>query len=288
MLNVAFWNLGKNNCVGAVEEFAQLVASGACGGTPSDAVIGFAEYQGVDWDALCLKMGGAWTHEKCSNRKFIIMTNAKSTLVETKETSYAVSKKVLIRRKARALDAKEIIICFTHLPAPVGAWRPDNARHDSAEALKDHIMNSEKEWKNPDSIILGDLNMNPFDDAMVSGKGLNATMCREIARRDTRKWKAGENQKETRFFYNPMWRLLGDRTSNNQPGTFYHSGDSSETLFWHCLDQVLLRPSLIDSLHQKSPQIVTKLKSIDLLTAEGIINKNYSDHLPIKISLVFS
>ena len=66
-----------------------------------------------------------------------------------------------------------------------------------------------------------------------------------------------------RFFYNPMWGLFGDRTVG-PPGTYYHRAATVGALFWHMFDQVLLRPVLMDLLHDLA--ILDRIGGESLLT----------------------
>lgn len=85
------------------------------------------------------------------------------------------------------------------------------------------------------TILVGDLNMNPFEDGVTGSLGLHAVMTRKIAERRSRTVQGTERK----FFYNPMWGLLGDQTIG-APGTFYHRKPGVIDVFWHMVDQVLL------------------------------------------------
>jgi hypothetical protein len=56
-------------------------------------------------------------------------------------------------------------------------------------------------------VLVGDFNMNPFQEGVVAANGLNAVMARRVAaRRRTRVVQ----EREYPFFYNPMWGHFGD------------------------------------------------------------------------------
>lgn len=83
-------------------------------------------------------------------------------------------------------------------------------------------------------------------------------------------------------FYNPMWSLFGDQVG---PGaSYYWDNAEPDNHHWYMLDQVLLRPSLMNR-----PYIVQILDTDgqhSLLTPEGIASKEHlSDHLPILFTL---
>lgn len=121
--------------------------------------------------------------------------------------------------------------------------------------------------------------MNPFHDGMVSAFGLHAVMAREVARAGQRVVQG----KPWRFFYNPMWACFGDRPPG-PPGTFFLSSSKPINHFWHILDQVLVRPSLMDKLN--NVRIVASLDNDgepSLLDHLG--HPLGTDHLPIFFQL---
>lgn len=130
------------------------------------------------------------------------------------------------------------------------------------------------------TIVIGDLNTDPFDPGMIAANGLNAVMARDLAVPEGR-IVAGRTY---RSFYNPMWSLLGDRTPG-PPGTFFHSSGAHLECHWHALDQVLLRPDLADSL--------SDLRILDTDGTEALVTERgrpassrASDHLPIQAWLL--
>ncbi|RGK51900.1 hypothetical protein DW653_15980 [Phocaeicola plebeius] len=57
-------------------------------------------------------------------------------------------------------------------------------------------------------------------------------------------------------------------------------------LFWHLLDQVLIRKGLIDYFEDSQLDIITTIDGNSLLNRNGSINnKDYSDHLPLKFRI---
>jgi exonuclease III len=130
------------------------------------------------------------------------------------------------------------------------------------------------------TLVVGDLNMNPFEEGVIGAPALHAVMTKKLAERKERLVQGTPY----RFFYNPMWGFFGDRTTG-PPGTYYHRSASVGDLFWHMLDQVLLRPSLMDRLRD--------LKILDTIGGEGLLthpaglprNTACSDHLPLAFRL---
>jgi exonuclease III len=135
------------------------------------------------------------------------------------------------------------------------------------------------------TVVMGDLNANPFESPIGSTSGMNAVMTRAIA-------KGGERvvlNRSYSFFYNPMWNLFGDDPTDDAPGTYYYRGPDPHELYWHMLDQVLVRPSLIDRFDIGSLGIVKTIGTDRLHRNTGIPNRtHYSDHFPIVFGLNLS
>lgn len=79
-----------------------------------------------------------------------------------------------------------------------------------------------------------------------------------------------------------MWELLGN---SEICGTMYYNSSDSINYYWHIYDQVLITPDLIDSFNIDGLKIITKTNQSNFLTLSGLLNKNISDHLPIKFNL---
>ena len=169
----------------------------------------------------------------------------------------------------------EMLIVAAHLPSE--REYDDEDLLDFAEESRMEIERSEHSVGHKNTIVVGDFNTNPFDDRLVSFRGFHSVMDKRIAQRGSRILRG----KERCFFYNPMWSLLGDRTSG-PPGTFYYNKSKSIVYFWHMLDQVLLRPDLIPFFPDNELRIITETDSDSLLSNNGIPNKSEaSDHLPL-------
>ncbi len=129
------------------------------------------------------------------------------------------------------------------------------------------------------TIVVGDFNMNPFEPGMAGAQALHAMMTKNLARREERDVRG----RPYSFFYNPMWGHFGDRT-DGPPATYYLRASKPYNLFWHMYDQVLLRPSLMDSLRE--------LHILDTDGVEPLLTRNDlpstssgSDHLPLLFSI---
>lgn len=150
---------------------------------------------------------------------------------------------------------------------------------------------AEKKTKHNRTLIVGDLNMNPFDAAMVGAEGFNAVMTRDAAQQEDRRI----GKQTYPFFYNPMWSHFGDSTHelyppghpDHQPaGTCYYSPRESRWYYWNMSDQVLIRPELLPFFRNQDLKIIVTDGVTSLLTNRGLPNRTLaSDHFPIRFRL---
>jgi hypothetical protein len=149
------------------------------------------------------------------------------------------------------------------------------------------LREAEEDARHERTIVVGDFNMNPFDKGMIDPEiGFGAMMNRSLAARHSTSGSAGAKR-----FYNPTWSKLG-RDLPDPPGTFYwpNVGDPFN-VYWHSLDQVLIRPALLNTFRDEDFHILTSIpwtggERLDLVRSTG---KHWelqiSDHLPILFKL---
>jgi hypothetical protein len=126
------------------------------------------------------------------------------------------------------------------------------------------------------TLVFGDFNANPFESAVAGALGMHAVISKELAKSKPREMLG----RTCPYFYNPMWSAYGARS--RAPATYYFRGSDPHELYWHMLDQVVVRPLLIDRFDSNALQIVTDIRGKDLLTKHGIPNdRDFSDHLPL-------
>jgi hypothetical protein len=171
-----------------------------------------------------------------------------------------------------------ILLIGTHLESKVG--KSDGTQSRLAVQTRKSIEEIEKAHDIENTILVGDLNMNPFDSGIIAATALNAVMSRQVAANSTRKF----SRNVYKYFYNPMWKFFASSASEVQ-GTHYFS-NSEECYYWNILDQVLIRLSLLDHFRDSDIEILTWAGTESLLY-EGIPHKDLiSDHLPIRFSLL--
>jgi len=134
------------------------------------------------------------------------------------------------------------------------------------------------------TVVVGDLNMNPFEIGIVGAEALHAVMDKKTALKISR-IVSGESRL---FFYNPMWGRLGDG-SKGPPGTYYRQSNRQVNYFWNTYDQVLIRPELISRFRDDDFRVLTTAGVTSLVTSDGIPDVAVSsDHLPILFRLDLS
>ena len=195
-------------------------------------------------------------------------------------TPVSESARVSIRR-LRLPARNEILVAAAHLPSRLH-FSSDSMTFECAN-LAEMIKDQEEESEHRRTIVMGDLNVNPFEAGMVGTGGLHAVMSREVASRGSRTVQAREYD----FFYNPMWAHFGDR-QNGPPGTYYYDKAEHVTYFWNIFDQILVRPALLEGLGSESVRILTSVKGLSLLGPGGRPDRAVaSDHLPVLLDLDF-
>jgi hypothetical protein len=180
-------------------------------------------------------------------------------------------------RRLRPPVGQEILICAAHLPSKLHQQEYDQGHQ--ARRLSDLLRAAENRHGLQASIVIGDLNMDPFEDPLVAADGLHAVMDKTIALAASRRVQGAAWP----YLYNPMWSRLGD-DSAGPPGTYFYSSGRMVNHFWHTFDQVLIRPELLALFPNDGLKVITRVGGDDLIST-GKISSNFSDHLPICVRL---
>jgi hypothetical protein len=150
------------------------------------------------------------------------------------------------------------------------------------------IRRIEEEVGHRRTVLVGDLNMNPFDHGVVQATGLHAIPSHRVATQRGPAKHRGERKVDGKyypFFYNPMWNCFGDERGG-PAGTFYRDKGNTISYFWHMYDQVLVRPSLVPRFVHRDLRILTTCSGTPLVNGDGEPDgDNASDHLPILFRL---
>lgn len=173
----------------------------------------------------------------------------------------------------------DILLAVGHLPSKL-RWR-NSSQDAQSPVVARAIRNEEERLGHSRTVLVGDLNMNPFEPGLINANGMHAVMTRRIAAKGSRQILGHQYP----FFYNPMWSLLGD-ASSGPPGTYYYRRAEQTCFFWNMFDQVLVRPDLLDRFDNADLAIIDSDGNSSLLDRNGIPDpKIASDHLPILFKL---
>jgi hypothetical protein len=155
-------------------------------------------------------------------------------------------------------------------------WSEDSQAFQCTE-LSRTVIQEETKVGHRNTVLVGDLNMNPFEKGLVSANGLNAVSSRQVALRGFRRVLS----RQYPFFFNPMWAHLGERRGH-PPGSYYYERAEMVNYYWNVFDQVMVRPDIMDRFDGERIKILTKVGDESLLLDDGRPNdKDFSDHLPL-------
>ena len=268
MLSIVFWNLKK---LKRAKLIAQLVRD-----TSADVVL-LAECIDDNDDLIDeLKSSSQklFTNAHPLSTRVRIYSGLPEASVEPLEVSN-VGRLAIQKLTCGKLDC---LLAAVHLPSKINNSDADQLQF--AQQVSESIRHLENKHKHQRTILVGDLNMNPFDPGVVGAYAFHGVMTRTIAIDRARTL----HDREHPYFYNPMWNLLGDETPG-PPGTHYIRLGRPLEYFWNMYDQVLIRPDLLQYF-QKNPCVVVEIGGEPLLSKSGLPNEKIgSDHLPLFFQL---
>ena len=172
---------------------------------------------------------------------------------------------------------RSFLLAAVHLPSKLHMGTDEQAALCSRWVR--HVRESEVKVGRPPTVVIGDLNMNPFEPGIVGAEGFHAVSSRTVVARGART-VLGE---ERPLLYNPMWAMMGDATG--PAGTYYYGSSNPITYFWNTFDQVLLGPELARNFVPGDVSVASSLDGGSLLAAGGFPDKRVSDHLPVIATL---
>jgi hypothetical protein len=171
----------------------------------------------------------------------------------------------------------EILLVAVHIKSKLHSNKDEQAAISAR--IANEINKRELDLGHTRTIVIGDFNMNPFETGMVSADGFHGVMDKQIALKEFRIIQG----QERKYFYNPMWSRLGD-DSEGSTGTHYYNSSGIVEYFWHTLDQVLLRPSLLFCFKKTNLKVIDKINETSLIK-NGKVSNQFSDHLPLFLKL---
>jgi hypothetical protein len=190
----------------------------------------------------------------------------------------------VIREQTRYKIAKikspdyTLIVAMIHNISKLHASEETQA--ENLRELHSDIRKVEDYYGTTNSLIVGDLNVNPFERACISANTLHAIPFLQEVERQTRIVQG----REFRMFFNPSWKHYANREAPYTP--YRYSNSDMINFYWHIFDQVIIRPDLINAFDDDSLEIINGTKNHNLLGNNNRPDRaNYSDHLPIFFSL---
>jgi len=157
----------------------------------------------------------------------------------------------------------------------------EEEQKENLRILHNDVRDAEEKHKTKNSIIIGDFNVNPFENACIAANTLHAIPFIEEVKTPDRIVQGRTYEK----FYNPMWKFYGNR---EMPYTSYYHDNSGKMInyYWNIFDQVIIRPELIHAFDDDVLNIITETANHKLLMKDKKPDRNnYSDHLPLFCSL---
>lgn len=169
-------------------------------------------------------------------------------------------------------QSEKQIIVFLHLPSKL--YDEDGTRKRRIiHNIKEDVYKYREKRKINKVVYVGDFNLNPFEDSMLTAEEFQAVSSRRIAGKRSREL----DDMTYEFLYNPMWNLFGDKVLPS--GTYYYSSARDRADFWNMFDQFLVSPELIDEVDIEKVEIVTDIGNVKLYKRSMI--PDISDHFPI-------
>jgi hypothetical protein len=267
-MNFLFWNTGGFDRGSIINRLVLIHAV--------DVVV-LAEYPGAP-EALARELnlgtGLQFTFTPSTCDRIVILVNFDPGEIDR----VTDAERFTIRRVSRA-KKPDILLAAAHLPSK-REWSHESQYAEMIEFAKT-IRHAEARIGHSRTVVVGDLNMNPFEPGMVAASGLHAVMTRSIALKEER---VVQSQRHP-YFYNPMWGRFGD-TTKGPPGTYYHRRSEQVSYFWHMFDQVLVRPGLLPYFQPEEMEVLTTAGPTSFLSSSGKPDPRVaSDHLPLLFRL---
>lgn len=177
------------------------------------------------------------------------------------------------------VDGRRLLLVAVHFPSK---WNHSPSKQfNIMKRWRGWIEAQEMLFQTENTLIFGDLNLNPFDQALVQADGLHAHPSLQSPASPAPR------------YYNPMWSTMGDFVYGTDtakiPGTFWWRPDPEDDQqhHWNSIDGVLIKRELEPNFVRKDLEIITECGGHLLATTERISPK-YSDHLPVRFKLRFS
>lgn len=259
-MNILFWNLGKN-------DNSQYLAK-----CISERKIDFAilsEYENLSFPYVLNELNNSYRHISgkggCDKITMLALSDV-DVHVRREQARY-----VLYSIKYNEIDFNI-----------VGVHLQDRRNSDSAQRISivGRLMNDLKNLEDSSrcrrSVIVGDLNANPYDKELLQMNAFHAVLFKDVIKSAETRTVDGIRY---RRLYNPILHFLSENTKNY--GSYYDTRGSC-TSTWHCFDQALVSKALVDAI--ESLEYLKSIGDSDLIARKGP-KREVSDHLPLFIQI---
>lgn len=222
MLSVLFWNLMGRR-------IEALCANLVHGHSVDVLVLAECQYPAAVLRALNRTPGGRpfhWHQTVLKNRLAVFSRFPRTDVAEVESTQrYTI-------HALAAPPAAELLLVSVHAMSRLRASELEQT--EELRRLARRLHEVEDARGHTRTLLIGDVNADPYDSRMQDAVGLHAHRFRQIAAQGSRR-VAGV---EYRYLFNPMWQFLGLQPPQPQ-GTYYRRKSLHDTRFWHVFDQVL-------------------------------------------------
>lgn len=201
--------------------------------------------------------------------------------------------KLMFVKLKKIKGSEEFNIAAVHLHSKVG--NTERQQLWKNRPIFEEIKRLERLSLTNRTILVGDFNHNPYDNNLCDPDLIDCKGSKSLISVLTS--NPISKKRNSNFWYNPMWNLLGDYDYNSGheriTGTFFRYTED-ETPIWNLLDGFILRPSIMNRVDYTQSAILKTTNSIPFLKPftvkkdESIIYEYLSDHLPIKFSIAIN
>jgi len=272
-MNILFWNTGLTGKRTANATSIEMCLREIIEENGVDLLV-LAEYSG-EIDMLCNQLTVQFSPLFNTNKYIKAMINPKY-------------KTETLMDQSRYFAIKITTVLYTLIVGMihgVSKWRSSEEKQEMGmgDFIAD-ISRCESDHNCTNTIVIGDFNVNPFEEACISARNLHAIPFREEVQKKRRGHPVGSrgiDKRSVPMFYNPTWKLMGRKAP---PYTTYHYDSRGEPInyYWNAFDQAIVRPQLIKAFDENRLSIITATRNHALIKENGTPDeKNYSDHLPL-------
>lgn len=271
MLTVLFWNIQKKPLLHRV---ARIAASQTV-----DIVL-LTECVQTDAELLTALNGGGKGSFRCPRRQNDRFRVASKFSANVFGERYTDASRRLSVYELKTHPTAPLLLALVHLVS--GAqWEDRVHRNGAAAEVAGDLRQFESKRGHARTVVVGDFNLNPFDDGLVGVYGFHSMMTKLLTlKKDDRTLQRVARP----TFYNPMWQFMTNR-GTRPSGTLFFDEARPFNQYWHTPDQVLVRPELMDRLVEV--QVLESDGSESLV--DGATGRpdtsNGSDHLPLLFRL---